>query len=244
MTIAVCEDYREEALWLCEMIQKWAVKNGVGVDVVSFDNASAFLFAMEEDVYDALFLDIKMPGEDGITLAKRLRSSDNRIPIVFVTGEKDYIMEGYEVEAVNYLLKPVEEVKLFASLNRIYDRTKKQEPYIILHTEDAVVKLLQKDIYKVEVYAHNVVYTTAKGQYELTASLKEVQKELQDRYFVSCYRGVLVNLQYVDSIKKSSLILADGKTGFRMEIPVSRRLYNKVNEAFIQYYKKQGENSI
>lgn len=244
MTIAVCEDYKEEAEWLCETIRQWAAEKGLLVDIVSFENASSFLFALEDNVYDALFLDIKMPGEDGVALAKRLRASGNNIPITFVTGEKEYIMEGYEVEAVNYLIKPVAEKKVFECLERIYGKMVHQEPYIILDTEDSKVRLLYRDIYKIEVYAHNVIYTTKKGEYKVYSSLKEVQEELRGDCFIACYRGVLVNLRYVDSIGKGSLILADDKTGFCMEVLVSRRLYNKVNEAFIQYYKKQGESSI
>lgn len=244
MTIAVCEDYKEEAEWLCETIRQWAVEKNLLVDIVSFENASSFLFALEDNVYDALFLDIKMPGEDGVALAKRLRGAGNNIPITFVTGEKEYIIEGYEVEAINYLIKPVAKNKVFECLDRIYDKVAYQEPYIILETEDTKVKLSYRDIYKVEVYAHDVVYTTKKGEYKVHSSLKEVQEELKEDCFITCYRGVLVNLRYVDSIGKGSLVLADDKTGFRMEVLVSRRLYSKVNDAFIQYYKKQGENSI
>lgn len=236
MKIAVCEDVREEADWLCKIIEKWSLEKEIHTDVISFSNAASFLFTTEDTVWDILFLDIKMPGEDGIALAKRLRAKKDDIPIVFVTGEKEYMMEGYEVEAVHYLLKPVAEQKVFECLERIYGKMGKQEPFIILQTEGAVVKLLQKEIYKIEVFSHKLVYTTRKGTYEVSSSMKEAKKALKEDCFAACHRGILINLRYVESIYKNYLILADKETNFHMEVPVSRRLYNEVNEAFIAYY--------
>ncbi len=231
MKIAVCEDQEEEAVWLCSTIQKWAADNKQPAEVFSFGDASSFLFSLEDNIYDALFLDIKMPGEDGVALAKRLRRMKDDVFIVFVTGEKEYIMEGYEVGAVNYLVKPVDKKKIYLCLDRIYEKADLQEPFIIIDTGEKTVKLLQKEIYKIEVFAHKLSYTTAKGEFEVYSSLK-------DNYFTTCHRGVLVNIMHIISIGRNSLLIADDKTGFQMEVPVSRRLYNKVNEEFIQFYKQ------
>lgn len=147
-------------------------------------------------------------------------------------------MEGYEVGAVNYLVKPVDKKRIYLCLDRIYEKADLQEPFIIIDTGEKTVKLLQKEIYKIEVFAHKLSYTTAKGEFEVYSSLKEAQKELQDNYFTTCHRGVLVNIMHIISIGRNSLLIADDKTGFQMEVPVSRRLYNNVNEEFIRFYKK------
>ena len=147
MKIAVCEDQKEEADWLCTAIRSWAADKKLPVDVVSFGDAASFLFSLDDNVYDVLSLDIKMPGEDGVTLAKRLRNMNNNVFIVFVTGEKEYVMEGYEVDAVNYLLKPVDTGQVGKCLDRIYGKTDIQQPYIILDTGEKMLKLLQKEIY-------------------------------------------------------------------------------------------------
>lgn len=236
MQIAICEDHAEEAAWLTKMIHHWAKKRNVEVEVSAFADAETFFFTLEDTVYDALFLDIIMPGEDGVALAKRLRKSAYDVPIVFVTGEKEYALEGYEVAAVNYLLKPIEEKKVSECLDRIYQTMDTTEPFVILHTDNTVVKILQKDIYKIEVFGHKLIYFTAKGEYMVNSTLKVAEKELAQGDFISCHRGVLVGLRYVDSIGRDHLVLADMGTGYRTEVPVSRRLYNIVNEAFIQYY--------
>lgn len=241
MKIAVCEDRKEEADWLCDAIRHWSLEKEIAAEITSYGDAASFTFALEDTLFDALFLDIKMPGEDGVALAKRLRRQAYDTPIVFVTGEKEYIMEGYEVEAVNYLLKPVDEDKIFRCLDRIYQKVCRQEPFILLQTEDSSVKLLQKEIYMAEVFGHRLVYTTEKGTFEVLSSMKEARKALQEEWFVLCHRGVLVNLLFVDYIRKNSLVLADHRHGFCREVPVSRRLYAEVNDAFIHYYRRQGD---
>lgn len=241
MKIAVCEDNKEESDWLCQTIHGWCMENKVPAEIIPFADAASFSFLLSDVVFDALFLDIKMPGEDGVALAKRLRDKAYDVPIVFVTGEKEYIMEGYEVEAVNYLLKPVEADKVFQCLERIYQKYYQQEPFVVLKTGETTVKLLQKEIYMVEVFGHTLVYTTEKGNFEVISSMKDAKKELQENLFVICHRGVLINLMYVESIGKNSLILSDDKKDFEKEVPVSRRLYGQVNEAFISLYRKQGD---
>ena len=84
---------------------------------------------------------------------------------------------------------------------------------------------------------NDIILNKEWGEFEVYSSLKEAEKELQEGYFIICHRGVLVNLMHVVTIGKNSLMLADGNTGFHMEVPVSRRLYNRVNEAFIKFYR-------
>ncbi len=236
MKVAVCEDRDEEAAWLCGVIRRWSAENGIPAEITPYADAASFSFALEDALFDALFLDIKMPGEDGVTLAKRLREQAYDMSIVFVTGEKEYVMEGYEVEAVNYLIKPVEEEQVFQCLNRICERNSKQEPFVLLKTEDAVVKLQQREIYLVEVFGHKLVYTTERGEFEVVSTMKSARQELLEDWFVICHRGVLVNLLHVDFVGKNHLVLADDRRDFCREVPVSRRMYGEVNDAFIRFY--------
>lgn len=236
--IAVCEDHKDEADWLCNTIRCWSVQKQIDADITSFADAASFSFALEDCTFDALFLDIRMPGEDGISLAKRLRKQDYDMPIVFVTGEKEYVMEGYEVEAVHYLLKPIDQEKIYRCLDRIYAKTQKQEAYLLIQTEDTAVKLLQREIYMIESFSHKLEYATVRGTFQAVSSMKEVQTKLVSDWFITCHRGILVNLLYVDTIEKNTLILADEKNHFSRNVPVSRRLYTEVGEAFIKFYKQ------
>ena len=86
MKIAVCEDNQAEADWLKKVIVEWAAFNRRDVQVSCYSATEHFLFDYEESCFDILFLDIQMPGEDGISLARKLRKKNDPIPIVFVTG--------------------------------------------------------------------------------------------------------------------------------------------------------------
>lgn len=240
MNIAVCEDRKEEADWLCDIIRRWSVQNKIDIEITSYENAASFSFALEDHSFDALFLDIKMPGEDGVTLAKRLRQQSYDMSIVFVTGEKEYIMEGYEVDAINYLLKPIDRQKIYQCLDRIYEKNQQQEPFLLLQTEDnTTIKLLQREIYMIEVFSHKLEYTTQRGVFQTLSSMKEIRKKLISDLFITCHRGILINLLHVNTIEKNHLILNDEKNNFYRKVPVSRRLYTAVNEAFIQFYKEE-----
>lgn len=232
MKIAICEDNPVEAEEIERIVKNWALESKTDLSVVWYPTAEAFWFSYEDQVFDALFLDIQMPGEDGISLAKRLREQGDRIPIVFVTGIDDFISEGYDVEAVHYLLKPVREKKVAECLERICQ--KQTEFFVLLSTEDGVVKVSQRDILKIEVFGHHCVYTTVDGTYKVTQSLKEARKNLLPDRFVLCYRGILVNLQNIESINHSQVNLTGG-----IQAPVSRRMYGEINQAFIRFFQQQ-----
>lgn len=239
MRAAVCEDALEEAQWLSDMIYKWYADKGIEGEVSIFEDAARFLFAREDYSFDVLFLDIRMPGENGVSLAKHLRRLGDDMPIIFVTGEREYILEGYEVEALHYLIKPVQEKKIFECLERVYRNAAQQEAYVILTGDMGVVKVLQKDIYYIEVFGHDMKYVTRQGEFFKTGSLKEALSELSDQDFVSCYRGIAINLRYIWRIEKDKLYMAEECRSFEKTVPVSRRMYKQVNQKFIDYNRKQ-----
>lgn len=232
MRIAVCEDHQEEAAWLAEIVKKWAAGKAVSVHIEVFENAQQFWFSYEPGhPFDVLFLDVQMPGESGIILAKKLRQRRDATPLIFVTGIDDYMSEGYDVQAVHYLLKPVKEEKLEECLNRVYQSMNQTEPFLLLDSDQGTQRLLQKDILKVEIFAHRCVYTTLQQEYAVYQSLKEARDALVPEWFVYSHRSILVNLCHVESITHDKVLLTGGH-----EALVSRRLYGELNQAFIHFY--------
>lgn len=236
MKIAVCEDHSGEARWLLDTIEQWAAKTHVVIDAVSFASVEEFLFHYsEKPLFDALFLDIQMPGQSGISLAKKLREQGDGIPIVFVTGLDEYISDGYELEALHYLVKPVQREKVFFCLDKICERAGQQGESLLLNTGEGVIKMSVGDVVMVEVFGHQCMFHTLRGDFLQGMSLQAAQKDLPAELFVPCYRGILVNLQHVESIRKNEVSLTGGVCA-----PVSRRLSGKLNQAFIRFYRNMG----
>ena len=108
LTIAICEDVSAQRDYITALLQDWASHNGHTLHVSPFPTAERFLSAYEDGFRpDLLLLDIEMPGQSGMDLARRLRQIHDDTPIAFLTGYSDYMQEGYEVSALHYLLKPV-----------------------------------------------------------------------------------------------------------------------------------------
>lgn len=232
MNIVICEDHKDEALWLQKQIKHWGLHKNLQIRISLFETAEQFWFHYDsEKFYDVLLLDIEMPGENGISLARELRKKHDDIPIIFVTGADEYISEGYDVQAVHYLLKPVNKDKLEECLNRVHEKKKDKEPFVLLNTSSGTLKLLQKDILKIESFSGYCIYTALNGEYRVNISLKEALNALQKESFSYSHRGILVNLQHVEAITHEQVILTGGNKAL-----VSRRQYGSLNKAFIDFY--------
>lgn len=230
--IAVCDDNPADAGYVADVIRRWAQARAVLMEIERFPSAEAFWFQYEENrCYDILFLDIEMEpeGMNGIELAAKLRKNDSSIQLVFVTGYMEYIADGYDVEALHYLLKPVTEEKLGSVLARALERVKAREKELFLQTTDGSVRVLNSEIRYLEVQ-RNYVTIHAAEEYTVKRTLGDLEKELDESFFRTG-RSFIVNLRFVRKITKTQVFLKDGA-----QVPLSRGLYEGINRAMIQYF--------
>lgn len=200
------------------------------MDIREFPSAESFLFAYAgEKDFDVLFLDIEMGKMSGVELAKKIRDQNKGIQIVFVTGYMDYISEGYDVEALHYLLKPVKREKLEGVLCRAVERIGMQEKTLLLQNAGETVRIPLYEIRFMEVQK-NYVTIHGKEDYTMKRTLREIQKELDERFFQT-HRSYIVNLGLVKKITRTSVVLKDETV-----IPLARGLYDKINQAFISCF--------
>lgn len=168
-------------------------------------------------------------GMNGIELAAKIRERDHAVQIVFVTGYMDYIAEGYDVEALHYLLKPVTPERLGGVLDRAVQRAKYRDKELCLHTAGGMVCIPAGSIRYLEV-RKNYVTIYAEEPYTVKKTLGELEKELDERFFRTG-RSYIVNLLYIKKITKSWVCLKDGT-----QVPLSRGLYEEINCAVIRYF--------
>ena len=229
-TVWICDDEPQQAGFLQRLTADWAKRRAFKLHITQYHSAEELLFAYDADKrVDILLLDIELPGISGMELARRVRQSDRQLQIVFVSGYSDYLADGYEVEALHYLLKPVTEEKLGSVLARALERVKAREKELFLQTTDGSVRVLNSEIRYLEVQ-RNYVTIHAAEEYTVKRTLGDLEKELDESFFRTG-RSFIVNLRFVRKITKTQVFLKDGA-----QVPLSRGLYEGINRAMIQYF--------
>ena len=225
--LAVCDDSDADRQYISGLVSKWAERTGHMVDLREFSSAESLLFAYSgENDFDMLLLDIEMGGMDGVTMAKKIRSVNETIQIIFITGYSDYFAEGYDVAALHYLMKPVNGEKLFSVLNRAAEKLAKNEKVLNFELGGEMIRVPIYKIRYADVFGNYVtVHTPEKVTVRMT--LGELEKELDSRFF-RVSRSVIVNLTVISRVTKSEIKLNDGES-----IPIPRGAYESVNRAII-----------
>ena len=233
MRIAICDDDKLLVHLLEQYISNWSFNKNLKIETVTFSSAETFLFHWSpNEVFDLIFLDIQMGSMTGVELAEVIRKIDQNIAIVFVTGSREYILDGYNVEALNYLLKPISEVDCHKCLDKVYSRIEKTASLCLLVSIGATTrKIFYDEIYYLESYSHYIVAYTADGEVKFKKNIGLLEEELPETQFVRTHRSYIVNLQYIETIQKAMVILENS-----MHIPISRNYWQKTNNAFVTYH--------
>lgn len=226
--IAICDDEQIEIEKLSAIVAAWSDQCGSPCEIRSFASAEAFLFAYEDDkVYDILLLDVEMKGISGIELAKLIRADSNRAEIVFITSHFEFVGEGYEVDALHYLVKPISEAKLMEVLSKAAAKLSVEPPYVVITCEGETIKLYESDILYIESFLHYLVIHTKGREYRIKESMASFEGKLSDDFF-RVHRSYLVSLKAITRISRTAVTVDD-----KIDIPVARGKYDAINRAFI-----------
>lgn len=184
---------------------------------------------------DIIFLDIKMGKESGLETARKIRETNTRTKIVFLTAYKQYVFQSFDVDASHYLIKPVSEQKLYAVLDHVIRQLNpfKESP-IIVRSGQATLCVSCSDLLYIEVNNKTVTLHNENGITEFRGKLESVEKNLPPRFY-RCHRSFIVNMDYVVRFDKMDLHLANGEL-----IPVSKRKYQEFSRTFLKHIKKEG----
>lgn len=227
--IAVVEDEPLFAKQLEEYIRRYESERDKKINITFFFDGEDIVENYSGD-YDVILMDIQMQFMDGMTAAQKIRGLDHEVIIMFITNRLDYAVRGYEVDAMDYVVKPVEYFAFSQKLDKAFDRMKKpDEVYVSVVTEDGVWKLKTSEIYYIESQGHYARYRTVRGDFVSRAALKSLEAELRGYGFFRCSKGFLVNMANVDGLSGGECIVCGEK------IPVSRGVRKEFMELLMRY---------
>lgn len=227
--IAICDDEQNQIEYITSIVTSWSNHKGHSCEIRTFASAEAFLFEYEEDkAYDILLLDVEMKNMNGIELAKRIRKDNNRAEIIFITSHFEFVGEGYEVDALHYLIKPISVEKLTQVLTKAAEKLSVEPPSVVISCEGETVKLYESDILYVESFLHYIVIHTKDNEYKIKENISVFENKVSD-VFYRIHRSYLVSLKYITRISRTSVNI--GNT----ELPLSRGKYDDINRAFIEH---------
>lgn len=230
--IVLVDDEQLQLDYMQKLIEQAAESLGIEISMHQYRSGEAFLFALaDHPTWNLAFLDIEMAELNGMEVARIVREKELDLELVFATAYAEYAIEGYEVQALDYLLKPINIDKIKRVLKRYIEEQPEEESYIIVDFEGQPSRLNLDEIIYAEANAGEVIVILDNKSFNLKMSLTEIEKQLDDR-FVAPHRSYLVNLQHVSRLLKKDVVLNN-----REMIPLSRRRAKDVQAAFINYYK-------
>ncbi len=208
MRVAIIEDQERDAKDLERAMERYGSEQGIEVVVDTFLKPISFVDHYKEK-YDVIFLDIEMPAMDGVEAAMRIRMLDESVPLIFVTNMVHRAVDGYRVQAFDFVVKPVVYERLETTMNLLAQRRQKHlSGRVPVKTEDGLYYVDEKDILYIEVRSHKLLFHLQNGNtMETWGSLNELEKRLSQEHFGRCNACYLVNLAFVKGVEKDQVVL-------------------------------------
>lgn len=229
MLIGVCDDedvIRNELIDLCK---KFKDMNLMEMEIVSFPSGESLLEF--KDSIDILFLDIQMKGINGLKTAEKIREKDESMTIIFLTGFRGFMQDGYRVRAFRYLLKPLKEQDFVQALSdAISDITKNAKAIVGKDGETIFIKL--KEIIYIEYQNRYTLVRTKKCFYESTMTMSEWEVILNTGDFFRAHKAYIVNMEYIEEIGKE-ILLDNGE-----KVELAFRQSSKLKKSCKEYRKR------
>lgn len=223
--ITIIEDEESFALDLTEKIRKWFQTHHLEAAVKWYPSSHHLFFTNSYLATDVYFLDISLKEENGVDIARTLREHNYKGHIIFLTGFQEYVFEGYSVRALDYLLKPIDPVKLDRDLMLITEELSDQN--YVVRTRSEMYKIPYKEILYISSNNHSIEIVTENEKFRQMISLREVLTHLP-AYFQQCHRTIIVNIKAVISLTDNRIRI-NGKE----ELPVGKKYLQEIQNAFL-----------
>ena len=229
LQLAVCDDERVFRSDLRKILGTELELCGIDHHISEFTSGEELIAGLEKADCQILFLDIEMKGIDGVEAARRLRETKRQMEIIFVTSYADFVFQGYEVRALNYILKPYEPEKIAAVLHTALEALDiEAEKYYVIDQRGGSIRVPLSSVKYFSSDRRTVHAVTTEQEYTFYEKLSDLETELPDT-FLRIHNRYLVHLKYLEAVRQNTAVV-DGE-----ELPVSRSCKSGLSIAFAKY---------
>lgn len=233
INIAICDDMAEELEMISYYVSKKLKELNVAFKINAFSEGQDLIdhISSVRGLEDIIFLDIYMKFSNGIDIARKIREFDKECKIIFVTSSKDYAIDSYDVRALYYILKPINEEKLSSAIKIAIEALNKENKQIVVKNRKGTYRISYKDILYAESKARVVnIYLKAGEVISFYSKLDDFIQSLQDERFFKCHKSFFVNMDHILKIENASIFI-----GNDMTIPISSTNIVAIKERYYNY---------
>lgn len=234
LLVSIIDPSKEDVTRLSALIEHYFRRSGTAYVQRVYQSGMEFVRSAENS--DIVFLETNLEKLDGLETARIIRKLGSEAQLIFIARDAEMAIHGYSVDALDYLLKPVESTAVERALDKAVRRLSSRScAYLALKLPNGTASISTNDITYVEVFDHNLVYHTTGGDYTVRGRLGDVYEQLDHDYFLACNRSFIVNLRYVTEICTDHVILNGTK------ISVSKSHRKEIQSRFSAFIDKRAE---
>lgn len=206
--IAIVEDEVLYADQLQEYLKKYEEEYRETFEISVFQDGDQIVHHYKAE-YDVILMDVEMRFMDGMSAAEEIRKMDTEVVIIFITNMPQYAVRGYEVDALDYVLKPITYFAFAQRLNRAIERIKKRTKRVIsVNIKGSQIRMPIESVYYIESQGHTLIFHGVNGEVEAPGTMKEIQEKLRNEHFFRGNKGYLINLAHVDRVVEGCAVVA------------------------------------
>lgn len=232
--IAFCDDDMEVLHQMNELLDRYRVERNEDITYAAFQSPFELLTEIEKGIRpDILFLDVVMPGQNGMDVAKEIRQYDTNMKIIFLTSSPEFAVESYSVGAYFYQLKPIWEESFFRLMDSVLaECEKKKKNSLILRSKDGITRIDLQQLEYCEVLGRKLLFHLENGAVlESAGSLDDLAGQLmQYSNFFRPHRSFLVNMEYIQNISSRSIKMVNDE-----EIPIPHGKCSEIKNTYMEY---------
>lgn len=233
ISIVICEDEAYFLDHIAKLLDEYLKSKKMEACIEKFSTGEELLASARNP--NIILMDIELPGLDGMKLVRLLRDNGCKAQVIFITSYRKYVFQAFDVDAIHYILKPIEPNKFFLAVDKAMKRIVQTYDRALLLTKNNLdTKVLLKDILYCEVFNHQIFIHTLYGKFSYFGTLSSLEKQLDNQFF-RCHRSYIVNMSYVTFRENEIISIVGGS-----KLLLSRRKKQEFERRLLEICRREG----